>query len=29
MNGKFGANFLEVMACEGGCVKGPGAIWRK
>jgi len=26
--GRLGANFVEVMACEGGCVKGPGAIRR-
>ncbi len=24
--GKLPGNFLEVMACEGGCIGGPGAI---
>ena len=24
--GKLGGNFLEVMACEGGCVGGPARL---
>lgn len=26
MDGKFKTNFMEVMACEGGCIAGPNSI---
>lgn len=26
MNGKLPTNFMEVMACEGGCIAGPNSI---
>ena len=26
MDGKLKTNFMEVMACEGGCIAGPNSI---